>query len=173
MCLMCGTYFYTHEFGPSGERGSLAGLMEQLEDRCSRLRGLVRSHDPAIDVAIDGIGTSPQFFDEASQAVAVFHELVDRFWIYWNRLPVENREEYYDSYLVTRKIVLRSILGMWVLRLLQAEGGPYPSLHFYQENGIEKLSEVASDDSDTCMMGLFEEVTGGEWKGVHEPKVWF
>ncbi|KAF3192354.1 hypothetical protein TWF225_000604 [Orbilia oligospora] len=167
------TYFYTHEFGPSGERGSLVGLMEQLGDRCSPLRGLMRSHDPAIDVAINGIGTSPQFYDEASQAVDVLHELVDRFWIFWNRLPTEDREEYYDSYLVTRKIVMRSILGIWILRLLQAKNGPYPPLHFYQENGIEKLSKAATDDSDTCMMGFFEEVTGGEWKGGMNQKYGF
>ncbi|KAF3178690.1 hypothetical protein TWF788_007420 [Orbilia oligospora] len=149
------TYFYTHEFGPSGECGNLVGLMEQLGERCSPLRRLMRSHDLAIDVAINGIGTSSHFYDEASQAVDVLHELVDRFWIFWNRLPIEDRDEYYDSYLVTRKIVMRSILGMWILRLLQAKNGPYPPLHFYQENGIEKLSKAASDNSDTCMMGIF------------------
>ncbi|KAK6495030.1 hypothetical protein TWF481_003058 [Arthrobotrys musiformis] len=120
------TYFSTDEFGPSGEPGSLAGLVEQLEDNSSRLRTLMRSHDPAVDVSIDGMGTSPDFFSAASQAVDVLHELVDRFWIFWNRLPLEDRNEFYDSYLVTRRIVLRSILGMWILRILQAESGPYP-----------------------------------------------
>ncbi|KAF3082266.1 hypothetical protein TWF102_001235 [Orbilia oligospora] len=109
--------------------------MEQLGDRCSHLRGLMRSHDPAIDVAINGIGTSPQFYDEASQAVDVLHELVDRFWIFWNRLPTEDRKECYDSYLVTRKIVMRSILGMWILRLLQAKNGPYPHYIFIKKTG--------------------------------------
>lgn len=48
-----------------------------------------------------------------------------------------------------------------------------PSITLYQENGIGKLFEAASDDLDTCMMGLFEGVIGGERSGGHEPKVWF
>ncbi|KAK6519174.1 hypothetical protein TWF281_003863 [Arthrobotrys megalospora] len=168
-----GTYFSTNEFGPSGESGSLRGLIEQLGDDKSRLRGLMRSHDPDIDVQIDETDTSARFHGEASQAIDALHELVDRFWIFWNRLPVEERDEFYDSYLVTRRIVLRSILGLWILRILQAENGPYPPLHFYQEDGIQKLSDAADDDSDVCMMGLLEDVTGEEWRGGHEPKVWF
>ena len=170
---MSSTYFSAHEIGPSGERGGLVGLIEQMKNRSSHLRELMRSHDPTIDVTIDGMGTSPQFYSEASQAVNALHELTDRFWIFWNRLPVGDRDEYCDSYLVTRKIVLRSILGLWILKLLQSENGPHPPLHFYQENVIEKLSEAASGDSDICMMGFFEDVTEREWKGGHGPKVWF
>lgn len=63
---MRGTYFSTNEFGPGGERGSLVGLKDQLKDGSSRLRGLMRSHDPTIDVKVGGMGTSPQFHEEAS-----------------------------------------------------------------------------------------------------------
>ncbi|KAK6334527.1 hypothetical protein TWF730_003741 [Orbilia blumenaviensis] len=167
------TYFSTHLYGPSGESGTPRGMMEQLEDKSSYLRGLMRSQDPDIDMRIDRIGTSPEFRHEASQAVDALHELVDRFWIFWNRIPIEERKEFYDSYLVTRRIVLHSILGMWMLRLLQAESGPHPPLHFYQDDGREKLSEAADDHSQICMQGLFEDVIGRRWPGGHEPKVWF
>ncbi|KAF3941929.1 hypothetical protein ABW19_dt0205299 [Dactylella cylindrospora] len=131
---------------------SIAGLMKQLymPPRTAWVRLIIRSAGEDVHREIERIDKSVLFYREAEESVDRIYSLADAFFARWD-VSIE------------RRVVINSIILLWVVHILKAEDGPLRTALFGSHPSPVELREYLDPRWEENYRAMLLDWTDGAW----------